>query len=279
MKILFLYFIFYVLSALFPLPDYKLERDYSTVYLDRNNELLRISISPSGKFRVKLPLDEISKYIQKGFILYEDRYFYLHPGINPAAILRAFCLNSMHQKIISGGSTISMQIARMMEPRPRTVLSKVLEMFRAFQLEMRYAKPELLEIYLNTIPFGANIEGVGAASYFYFGKSAKDLSLAESCLLIAIPNSPNRNNPRQDPLRAKTQRDKVIGRIGPGMGLKTRILETLKKRPLPGTYFPNPFRTPHLIEANKPCWNRFFRKFTIDLNIQTYCEELLKESM
>ncbi len=269
--------LFFLLSLIFPLPEFKLKQDYSTIYLDRNGELLRISLSPSGKYRIKLPLDQISGYMKKGMVLYEDKYFFYHFGINPVSVLKACILNVKNKKIISGASTINMQIARMLERRPRTILFKLVEMFRAFQLEYQYTKKELLGIYLNMIPMGGNIEGVGAGSYFYFGKEAENLSLMEASMLIGIPNSPNHNRPDRYLKNTKKQQIKVLSRICEKFGVKKDILKNAEKRSVYVKRFKNPYRCPHLIESGKKSLNKFFKQFTIDLKIQTYCENVLKE--
>ncbi len=213
-KIVFLLPIYYLLLLFaisisliaLPLPIDNIEKDYSTVHLASNDELLRITLSPSQKYRVKLKLNEMSEYLKNGFLLYEDRFFFKHYGINPVSLSRALITNIRNKKVVLGASTITMQIAKMMEPRPRTLRSKIIEIFRTIQLERKYSKKELLEMYLNIVPMGGNIEGVGAASYLYFGKPAKNLTLGESSLLIALPKSPSIYRPDIFPENAKKQR-------------------------------------------------------------------------
>ncbi len=269
--------LFLILDALCPLPRERIDKDFSTVYLDRNGELLRITLSPSEKYRVRLPLEQISPYLRKGFILYEDRYFFLHPGVNPVSVSRAVIQNLGGGRIVSGASTLSMQIARMLYNRPRTVFSKILEMFNAIQLEFYYSKNELLEIYLNMIPMGGNIEGVGAAAYFYFGKNALDLSLSETALLIGIPNSPNQNRPDLYPENARKMELAVLSRIYKEMGISLGEAEKAAGNILRIQRHENPFLCPHLIEAGKKGDPGFIRKTAIDLNIQYYCESVLSK--
>ena len=128
---------------------------------------------------MKTELEEISPLLQKTIIAKEDRYFYSHPGVNPLAVGRAFFKNVFRMKRTSGASTITMQVARALEPRKRTIWNKFIEMFRAFQLEWKYDKDEILQLYLNLVPYGGNIEGVKSASQLYFKKDPDHLSLAE----------------------------------------------------------------------------------------------------
>src|SRR6185503_5066787 len=118
-------------------------------------------------------------------------YFYSHPGVNPVAVTRAFFKNIFRMKRTSGASTITMQVARALEPRKRNIISKIIEMFRAFQLELKYSKDEILQMYLNLVPYGGNIEGVKSASQLYCKKNTNHLSLAEITALSIMPNSPS----------------------------------------------------------------------------------------
>lgn len=262
---------------LFHLPTERLEKTYSTVCLASRDELMRITLSPDDKYRICLKLEDISEYLKKGVILFEDRFFYYHPGINPVSILRALYQNAKAGRTISGGSTITMQIARMMEPKERTIKSKIIEIFRALQLESKYSKKELLEFYLNMVPMGGNIEGVGAASYLYFGKSAKELSLGQSILLIGLPKSPNQYRPDVYPAKALKQREKVFKRIGPHLDLPERIIEEARSESLPRKRFDNPYFAPHLILRTKSIGNSMSKRYSIDFAFQQYCESLLKK--
>lgn len=260
------------------MPRFILEEDYSILNFDKNGRLLRISLSPSDKYRLKLNLDDISDYVKKGFVLYEDKNFYYHFGINPYSIFRAFLLNITKGHVVAGGSTITMQVARMIERKPRVLWSKIIEAFRALQLEWKYSKKEILEIYLNSVPFGGNIEGVGAASYFYFNKSPKKLSLYETTLLIGIPKSPNRYRPDLYFENTKKQQHKVIELIGEKMGITKQMEQDFFNRSYDYSRFINPYYCPHLIESKKYTKNNFVRNYSIDLNIQLYCEKVLRKA-
>ena len=185
---LVLFFAFLLLNWLFPLPD---RIAYSTVVTDDRGEVVHAFLTPDQKWRMKTELSEISPLLRKTIVAKEDRYFYSHPGVNPAAVARALFNNLFRMKRTSGASTITMQVARALEHRPRTWLSKLVEMFRAFQLEWKYSKDEILQLYLNLVPYGGNIEGVKSASLLYFRKNPDHLSLAEITALSIIPNRPS----------------------------------------------------------------------------------------
>jgi penicillin-binding protein 1C len=180
--------IFFTLNWVFPLPD-KIE--YSTIITDSKGEVLHAFLTRDQKWRMKTELEEISPLLRKTIVEKEDRYFYSHPGVNALAVARAFIKNIFRWKRTSGASTITMQVARALEPKNRTYLNKLVEMFRAFQLELKYSKNEILQLYLNLVPYGGNIEGVKSASILYFKKNPDHLSLAEITALSIIPNRPS----------------------------------------------------------------------------------------
>lgn len=211
--ILTVYLSLKILAWIVPLPETALWRPSSTLVFDRDGGLLHAFISTDDMWRIQTPLHQISPYLQKSLLAYEDRWFYFHPGLNPLALIRAVRQNQRSRKIISGGSTLTMQIARMMEPKERTLGNKLLETLRAFQLELRYSKRRLLEIYFNIAPYGGNIEGVAAAAWLYFGKEPSQLSLSEAALLTVIPNSPNANRPDSHPEHALKGRNLVLRQL------------------------------------------------------------------
>jgi penicillin-binding protein 1C len=187
--ILFVLVLFFnVLDVLFPLHT---NRNYSTIIEAEDGTVLYSFLTNDDKWRMYTKLDEITPTVQKAFINKEDRWFYWHFGINPIAIVRAFINNTIKHRRTSGASTITMQVARMLEPKERTLFSKIKEMFRALQLEWNFNKKEILQLYLNLVPYGGNIEGVKSASFIYFGKSPSQLSIAEVTTLTIIPNRPN----------------------------------------------------------------------------------------
>jgi len=193
-----------------PLPLQKLSAPQAYRFFDRHGRLVNLLISADGYFRMRVPVSKISPLFIKTLLLYEDRHFYRHFGVNPAAIGRAVWDNLFVNRRRVGGSTITMQLARMLERRPRTYWAKFVESFRALQLELRYSKEEILAHYLSIAPYGGNIEGLEAAAQRYFGKSAKYLSIGETALLVSIPRSPNTLRPDLHPRAARKRRDKIL---------------------------------------------------------------------
>ena len=164
---------------------------YSTIITARDGSILHAFLSRDDKWRMYAELNEITPTLRDAILFKEDKYFRYHPGFNPVAMLRAAGRNMLKGRRTSGASTITMQTVRLLEPRERTYGSKLIELFRALQLELHYSKDEILQLYLNLIPYGGNIEGLKSASLLYFGKSPTLLSLAELTTLTIIPNRPS----------------------------------------------------------------------------------------
>ncbi|MCO5249993.1 MAG: transglycosylase domain-containing protein [Candidatus Kapabacteria bacterium] len=150
-----------ILDLIFP---FKFEFDYSTVITSREGKILKTYLSNDDKWRLEAELADINPKMKELIIFKEDKYFYYHPGVNIFSIFRAFKQNIFAGEIQSGASTITMQLARMLQPKSRTYANKFIEIFRAFQLELHCSKDEILKLYLNKLPYGGNIEGVRAAS-------------------------------------------------------------------------------------------------------------------
>src|ERR1700748_1936430 len=180
--------LFLLLNRIFPLPD---KVEYSTIITDGRGEVVHAFLTQDQQWRMKTELSEISPLLRKTIIAKEDKYFYYHPGVNPLALLRAFGRNILRMRRTSGASTITMQVARELEPKRRTYWNKLVEVFRAFQLVWEYSKDEILQLYLNKVPYGGNIQGVKSASILYFSKTPDHLSLAEITALSVIPNRPS----------------------------------------------------------------------------------------
>ncbi len=183
------FWIILIADALFP---FKFTIDYSTVICSDENIILKTYLNREEKWRFESQLSEIDKKLIKFLIFKEDKYFYQHFGINYFSIVRAIVTNLLSGEIKSGGSTITMQLARMLDRKPRTYKNKLIEMFRAYQLEIHFTKDEILKMYLNKLPYGGNIEGVRTASLMFFETEPKNLSLSQSIILSIIPNSPNK---------------------------------------------------------------------------------------
>jgi penicillin-binding protein 1C len=202
---------FFVADYLFPL-SISPKKTTQTIVAQDGTPLWRFA-DENGIWRYSVTLDEVPDYYLDVLLNYEDRYFYEHIGINPIALLRAAWQNITNVRIVSGGSTISMQVARLLYPHDRTLFGKLKQIFRTLQLELHYSKKEILTLYINHAPYGGTIEGIGAASWSYFGKPPKDLTRSEATLLAVLPQAPSRLRPDRFPERAQKARDKVLDRL------------------------------------------------------------------
>jgi len=200
--------------AAFPFPEHRLNQwSVSPSVLDSRGRPILTIVGPDDQWRRPILLQEMSPWLVKATIAVEDQRFFEHPGVDLLAIGRAAGSNLVAGRVVSGASTLDMQICRMMEPRPRRLWAKAIESLRALQLNQLRSKKEIIELYLNTAPYGGNIRGVGAAAWRYFGKRAAELSLAEAALLAGLPQAPSRHRPDRFPDQAKTRRSVVLERM------------------------------------------------------------------
>lgn len=199
-------------DALFPLrlPAPRVE---GVIVTARDGTPLRAFASDNGVWRYPIGAGDVSPLYVQALLGYEDRWYWHHLGVNPVAMLRAARQWAQAGHIVSGGSTLTMQVARIIEPQPRSAWGKLRQALRALQLEWHFSKREILEIYLNHAPFGGTIEGVEAASWAYLGKPARQLSRAEAALLAVLPQSPSRLRPDRHPVAARVARDKLLARL------------------------------------------------------------------
>jgi penicillin-binding protein 1C len=272
--------IFVLDRYIFPLPQVKLNKPSSVFVYSRDDQLMRCFLSADGYWRKPVSLPEISPLLKRSVISREDRWFYYHPGFNPIALLGAAVDNLRARRIVRGGSTITMQIARMMEPRERTIGAKIIEIMRAVQLELHYSKDELLEIYFNIAPYGGNIEGVGAAAYFYFGKAPSELTPSQAALLTSIPNSPTLLRPDRNPDNCLAERDEVLKTmLNRHVIGKSDYMEALDEEITDEKIDP-PFLAPHHTTylAGKHAGLSVIHS-TIDLEIQNICEGIAAKNV
>ncbi len=235
------------LDTAFPLPAAK-GRDLSRALLANDGTALRIAITGDDKFRLRSSLSDVDPRFVQLLIACEDRRFAAHPGVDPLAVMRALKQWATSGRVVSGASTLTMQVARLLEPRPRTLRSKGLEMLRALQLEAHLSKREILELYLTLAPYGGNLEGVRAASLAWLGKEPRQLTDAEAALLVVLPQAPNRLRPDRHPALARAARDKVL-RQGVKRGVLTEREASLAMRDgVPDARRPFPFHAVHLAD-------------------------------
>lgn len=237
------FILFIALIYIIPLPR-KLKFTTSKIVRFNDGSVMRAYVSSDEQYRIYLRLYDIDVKLVKSTIAYEDRFFYIHPGFNPISLLRAIYLNIKERRIVSGGSTITMQLARILEPKRRNILSKLVELFRAIQFEIRLGKRRILELYLNLAPYGGNVEGVGAASLGYFGKLPYDLTPAEIAFLVSLPQSPTLRKPG-GLIPQEEGRNRVLKKM-----LKNRIINLeefniAKESSTPSGFIPFPFYAPH----------------------------------
>ena len=255
-------------------------RQVSTTIVDRNGKLLRAYAMADGRWR--LPVDAktgIDPGYLKLLLAYEDRRFYSHGGVDPFALGRAALQLVTRGHIVSGGSTITMQLARLMEPRrERSVYAKLRQMVRALEIERQLNKDQILDLYLALAPFGGNLEGVRAASIAYFGKEPKRLSSAESALLVALPQSPETRRVDHHPDLARAARDRVLDRmVEDGRGSEEDAASA-KAVPVPRLRKPMPILAPHSADqAIATVKDSPVIRLTLDSSLQKVLEALARD--
>ena len=209
--LLLMLFGIWLLDRLDPLPLQEVQ-PARVVVAEDGTPLWRFA-DKQGVWRYPVTLEEVSPDYIQALLTYEDRWFWHHPGINPMAIVRAIGQNLLHHGIVSGGSTLTMQVARLIDPQPRTLRGKVVQAWRALQLEWHLSKRDILTLYLNRAPFGGIVEGIGAASWMWLGKPPSQLTKGEAALLAVLPQAPSRLRPDRWPQRAEAARNKVLDRL------------------------------------------------------------------
>jgi penicillin-binding protein 1C len=253
--------------------------EYSHVVLDREGRLLRAYATTEGRWRLPVSERDVDPRFLKLLFTYEDKRFREHHGIDPLSMGRAAVQLVTRGQIISGGSTISMQVARLLEPRERRSLgAKMRQIVRALELESALGKDGVLALYLTLAPYGGNLEGVRAASLAYFGKEPRKLSLAEAALLVALPQSPELRRPDRFPTAARAARDRVLDRAALAGLMPRDEIARAKTQPVPHERKPLPVLAPHaadqvvLLEPD-----RREHRLTLDLFLQKNLQELAHE--
>ena len=227
-------------------------------------------------WRHPVRVEEVSPRYIDAVIAFEDRWFWLHPGFNPLSLMRAAFQWAWYGRIVSGGSTLTMQVARMLEPMPhasRTLLGKLRQVARAVQLELRLSKREILELYLAYAPMGGVLEGVEAASRAYLGKPSRSLSHAEAALLAVLPQSPSRSRPDRHPQQAREARDKVLQRLESTWGKS--VVSDARQEPVIVQTIREPLLAPLFAERAKRLFPKRQRvDTTLDAGMQASVEQL-----
>jgi penicillin-binding protein 1C len=266
-------------DSLGPLPLAQ-TRQVSTTIVDRNGKLLRAYAMADGRWR--LPVDAkagVDPGYLKLLLAYEDRRFRGHAGVDPLALGRAAFQLVTRGHIVSGGSTITMQLARLLEPRrERSVYAKLRQMVRALELERQLTKDQILDLYLTLAPYGGNLEGIRAASIAYLGKEPKRLSLAESALLVALPQSPETRRLDRHPDAARAARNRVLDRMVEEHQVSPEDAAQAKAAPVPRLRKPMPILAPHSADAAMAAVkDADVIRLTLDASLQKVLEALARD--
>lgn len=274
---------FFFLSAIiyfFSLPDPLFHDPYSTILVDKEGQLLSASISEDGQWRFPMQMDsEVPEKFIDALVEFEDKRYYYHPGVDPIAFTRAIRQNFKAGKVVSGGSTISMQVIRLSRKgKSRTFFEKILEIILATRLELKYSKKEILQLYAAHAPFGGNVVGLEAACWRYFGRSPEELSWAEASLLAVLPNAPSLLHPGKNRKRLIDKRNALLNRLW-GKGLIDSLSTSLAKvEPIPDQPHPLPQFARHLlVRASREGFAQKRIESTIDIALQKQVEQHVED--
>ena len=262
-----------VIGYIFCLPGQLFHVPYSTVVTDRNDELLGARIASDGQWRFP-PRETTPEKIKQCLITFEDKHFYHHWGVNPLSVGRAIYQNTKHKRIISGGSTLTMQTIRLARNESRTFGEKIIEMIWATRLEFRASKEEILSMYVSHAPFGGNVVGLDAAAWRYFGHSAEELSWAESAMLAVLPNAPAMIHLSKGRKMLLSKRNRLLKQLLEKKIIDSSTYELAITEPLPDEPHPLPQIAPHLVSRFYKERNGQYTRSTIDRGMQTHIEDL-----
>jgi penicillin-binding protein 1C len=265
---------FIIADFVFP---FRVNPRYSTLVAAADGSTLHTFLNPDDKWRLYTTLPEITPLLRQTFLFKEDKYFYYHTGFNPVSMARALLRNIATGRRTSGASTITMQVVRLLQPRKRTYTSKTIELFRALQLEWHYSKDEILQLYLNLIPYGSNIEGIKSASLLYFGKPPQLLSLAEITTLTIIPNRPSSLRLGLNNALVVQERNRWLRRFKKNQLFENQIIEDAANEPLRAFRRSAPVLAPHLaIRLKQTFGDRPIINTTLQPKTQQAVEQLVQ---
>lgn len=261
------------------MPDTERAERVSVTVLDRDDHLLRAFTTSDGRWRLPLEVNDVDPRYLAMLIAFEDKRFRAHGGVDARAIGRAAGQLLRNARIVSGGSTLSMQVARLLDgEHERSAGTKLRQMLGAWQLEHRYSKDDILRLYLRLAPFGGNVEGVRAASLAYFGKEPQRLSAAEAALLVALPQAPEARRPDRFAEAARRARDRVLARAVAAGVIKPAEAADAVREPVPTRRREFPKLAPHLAEAElRRDAVRPIHRTTLDRDLQARLETLAAE--
>lgn len=260
------------------IPLKKLNKDYSTVITDKDNKILRVFLNKDEQWY--LPPDDnlkIPDKLKTSILYFEDKYFFYHPGINPVSILKSFSENIKKGYISRGGSTITMQVARLNYPQKRTYINKIKEIFNSLKLELIYSKNEILNMYINNAPYGGNIIGYKAASLYYYQKTPDELTWSEACTLAVLPNSPGIISPVSNNQLLINKKNRLLELLKINKIIDDETFNLALKEPVPSMINKAPFLAPHLSQLLKDKYkDQKIIKTNIDFQYQNDIEKIVK---
>ncbi len=249
--------------------------DLARVVLAEDGTPLWRFADADGVWRYPVSPEQVSSLYLQALLTYEDRWFYYHLGVNPMALVRAAWLNARGGRVVSGGSTLSMQVARLLDPHDRTVAGKLRQLWRTLQLEWHLSKRDILQIYLDRAPFGGTLQGVAAASWAYLGKSPLHLTPSEAALLAVLPQAPSRLRPDRHPERAERARNKVLQRLAQYRVWPEQRLREAAEEPLVLAPRQEPALAPLLARRLNTPGSPPLIRTTVDAGLQRRLEDLL----
>ncbi|MFL6797481.1 MAG: penicillin-binding protein 1C [Xanthobacteraceae bacterium] len=263
---------------------------FSSLVLDREGRLLRPYTTEDGRWRLPATREHVDPRFIALLLAYEDKRFRGHHGVDPVALARALMQLVTHGHIVSGASTLTMQVARLLEPRnERSFAAKLRQIVRALEIERKLSKDEILDLYLSLAPYGGNLEGVRAASLAYFGKEPRRLTLGEAALLVALPQSPEQRRPDRSPASARAARDRVLSRAGPVLQsaaltaaeqgfITAEDMDRARREVVPEGRKAMPMLAPHAAAAALAAAPQAREhRLSIDASLQRTLEELARE--
>ena len=270
-KVILILITILVIAYIFCLPRQLFHVPYSTVVTDRNGELLGARIASDGQWRFP-PRNTTPEKIKQCLITFEDRHFYHHWGVNPVSTGRAAYQNLKNKRIVSGGSTLTMQTIRLARNESRTFGEKFIEMILATRLEFRASKEKILSMYVSHAPFGGNVVGLDAAAWRYFGHSAEELSWAEAAMLAVLPNAPAMIHLSKSRQSLLNKRNRLLKQLRERKIIDSSTYELAISEPLPDEPHPLPQIAPHLVSRFYQERNGKYSVSTIDRGIQSQIE-------
>ncbi|MCR9249268.1 MAG: penicillin-binding protein 1C [bacterium] len=268
----------FLIYLVIPLEERRIVSDYSQIILASDSSVMRVFLNENEQICLHPSLQkQVPNHLKVAVINYEDQYFESHLGFNPVSLVRAIYLNLTENRIVSGGSTITMQVARMQSNYPRTYLNKIKEILRAIKIETRYSKEDILKEYLNNAPYGSNVRGYTAASFKYFGKKPSQLTWGEASTLAVLPNAPGIIFPTKNTSELEEKRNQLLKSLLLRDIIDSTTFELSILEPVPDEILSFDLLSPHLTDQIHLENDLDVIKTTIDAKLQRESEFLAKQ--